>query len=302
MKNFLKKAALGLMALVAMPATAEQIAVVTHGQQGDTFWDVVYRGVQDAAAATGADVSYASPATYDMAEMAALIDAAVDRQVKGLIVSLPDADALGPSVERAVEAGIPVISINSGSDEAFLLGVKLHVGQNEFFAGRAAGQKMTELGGTRAICINQEVGNIALDLRCAGFAQGFAGQVDMLSSTIDAQQTIAVVRSALAQNAAIDTIMALGADAVAVPAIAAVEAEGRTGEITVGTFDLSPNVLRAILDGNIAFAIDQKQYEQGFVPVGLLHDYLTSGRLPSNDIQTGPNLVDASTAADFLAN
>lgn len=298
--NMLKTLACAL-GLAASPALAE-IAVVTHGQAGDTFWGVVHQGVMDAAAETGADVTYASPQTYNMAEMAALIDAAVNRQVEGLIVSLPDAAALGPSVERAVAAGIPVISINSGSDEAFLLGVKLHVGQNEFAAGRAAGEKMTELGGHRAICINQEVGNIALDLRCAGFAQGFAGQVDMLSTTMDAQETIGVVRGALQNDATIDTIMALGADAVAVPSIAAVEAEGLTGKIIVGTFDLSPNVLNAILDDKVAFAIDQKQYEQGYVPIGLMKTFLETGDIPTTDIQTGPGLVDATTAADFLVN
>ena len=161
---------------------------------------------------------------------------------------------------------------------------------------------MTELGGHRAICINQEVGNIALDLRCAGFAQGFAGQVDMLSTTMDAQETIGVVRGALQNDATIDTIMALGADAVAVPSIAAVEAEGLTGQIIVGTFDLSPNVLNAILDDKVAFAIDQKQYEQGYVPIGLMKTFLETGDIPTTDIQTGPGLVDATTAADFLVN
>lgn len=288
-------------ATMASAAAAQQISVVTHGQPGDTFWDVVHQGVMDGAAATGLDVTYESPSSYNMAEMAALIDQAITRPIDGLVVSLPDSEALGPSISRAVAKGIPVISINSGSDEAFLLGVKLHVGQNEFSAGQAAGERLTELGGKRAICINQEVGNIALDLRCAGFAQGFVGQVDMLSTVMDKQQTIAVVRGALQQNPEIDTIIALGADAVAIPAVVAVEAEGRTGSILLGTFDLSDDVLQAILDGKVTFAIDQQQYDQGYLPMELFKEYLSTGNIPDHDIQTGPNLVDVSTAASFLA-
>ena len=281
-------------------AAAQEIAVVTHGQPGDTFWDVVKAGVEAGAAEFKADVSYASPDSFDMSKMAKLIDAAVDRKVAGLIVSLPDSEALGPSVDRAVKAGIPVISINSGSDEAHLLGSLLHVGQNEFAAGRAAGEKMTQLGGKNAICINQEVGNIALDLRCAGFAQGFAGQVQMLSSSMDKQEMMAVIRGALQTDATIDTVMALGADSVGLPAIAAVAAEGRSEGMRIGTFDLSDGFLQAILDGQAIFAIDQQQYMQGFLPIGLMKDYLEKGTLPEGDVQTGPNLVDASTAADFL--
>jgi len=297
------KTILGTAAVIATlgsAALAQQITVVTHGQIGNSFWDVVRQGVLDGAAETGLDVTYKSPDTYDMVAMAALIDAAIAEPIDGLVVSLPDSEALGPSISRAIDKGIPVISINSGSDEAFLLGVKLHVGQNEFAAGQAAGERLSALGGTQAICVNQEVGNVALDLRCAGFAQGFAGQVEMLSTTFDIQETVAVVRGALQQNADIDTIITLGADEVAIPAMVAVETEGRTGEIQIGTFDLSGDVLQAIADGKVTFAVDQKQYEQGYIPMLLFKDYLATGNIPTQDIQTGPNLVTIDTVGEFL--
>jgi len=297
------KTILGTAAVIATlgsAALAQQITVVTHGQIGNSFWDVVRQGVLDGAAETGLDVTYKSPDAYDMAAMAALIDAAIAEPIDGLVVSLPDSEALGPSISRAIDKGIPVISINSGSDEAFLLGVKLHVGQNEFAAGQAAGERLSALGGTQAICVNQEVGNVALDLRCAGFAQGFAGQVEMLSTTFDIQETVAVVRGALQQNADIDTIITLGADEVAIPAMVAVETEGRTGEIQIGTFDLSGDVLQAIADGKVTFAVDQKQYEQGYIPMLLFKDYLATGNIPTQDIQTGPNLVTIDTVGEFL--
>ena len=283
-------------------AVAEKISVVTHGQAGDTFWDVVHQGVKDATLVTGSDVTYTSPETYDMTKMAALIDAEVDKGIDALVVSLPNADALGPSIKRAVDAGIKVLSINSGSDEAYLLGVQLHVGQNEFSAGRTAGEQMFAAGGKRAICINQEVGNIALDLRCAGFAQGFSGQVDMLSTTLDVKKTFSLIRAALKQNPDIDTVLTLSADTVAIPALAAVEADGLSDKVTIGTFDLSDGVLKAVSEGKLAFAIDQQQYYQGYLPIKLLAEYFETGEIPDHDIPTGSKLVDAATAKGMLAN
>src|SRR5918996_6216216 len=109
------------------------------GQSTDPFWSVAANGVQAAADDLGVQVEYQAPATFDMVEMSQLIDAAVASQPDGLVVSIPDADALGPSIEAAVEEGIPVISMNSGSDVFADLGVLLHVGQTEFEAGVIAG-------------------------------------------------------------------------------------------------------------------------------------------------------------------
>ena len=120
-----------------------------------------------------------------MVAMSQLIDAAVNQKPAGLIVSIPDASALGPSIQKAVAAGIPVISMNSGSDVSKKLGALLHVGQDEVDAGKAAGEKLKEMGGKIALCVNQEVGNVSLDLRCKGFAEGFGGKVTVLPVSND---------------------------------------------------------------------------------------------------------------------
>ena len=93
-----------------------------------------------------------------MVAMSQIIDTAVAGQPDGLVVSIPDADALGPSIQAAVDAGIPVISMNSGSDVFADLGVLVHVGQTEFEAGLIAGQALAAEGVTNALCVNQEVG------------------------------------------------------------------------------------------------------------------------------------------------
>src|SRR5215211_9314497 len=160
-----------------------RFVVVTHGQASDPYWSVVQNGVNQAAKDMGVQVEYQAPSTFDMVAMSQLIDAAVASDPDGIVVSIPDADALGDSTRAAVEAGIPVISMNSGSDVAADLGLLTHVGQTEYEAGLGAGQRMGEAGVTTALCVNQEVGNVALDLRCQGFTDGLAesgGTTEML--------------------------------------------------------------------------------------------------------------------------
>jgi len=126
------RALLGLLALgVSGLGLGQQvrIIVVTHGQAADPFWSVVKNGVDQAAKELGVRVEYRAPQTFDMVRMAQLIDAAVAAKPDGLVVSIPDANALGRSIQAAVRAGIPVISINSGADVFKRLGVLMHVGQ-----------------------------------------------------------------------------------------------------------------------------------------------------------------------------
>ncbi|TCO69418.1 sugar ABC transporter substrate-binding protein [Rhodovulum euryhalinum] len=284
---------------IAAPAFAADIIVVSHGQANDPFWSVVKNGVDKAAADTGANVDYRAPETFDMVAMGQLIDAAVNQEPDGLVVSIPDADALGPSIERAVAAGIPVISMNSGADVARGLGALLHVGQDEFDAGKAAGARLAEMGGTKAICVNHEVGNVSLDLRCEGFAEGFGGETTVLPTTNDPAEVAAKVRAALDSDPDIDTVMALGASLAGEPSAEAVKAAGRD-EVNVATFDMSAGFLQMVADGDAAFAIDQQQFLQGYLPVVFLNLHAQYGLIPGGDVPSGPNLITADKAAQVV--
>jgi len=293
----------------ASPQSAEggaTIEVVTHGQASDPFWSVFKRGVDDAAATTGATVNYSAPATFDMVQMAQLIDAAVAKNPDGLVVSVPDFPALQSSLAAANEAGIPIITVNSGSDNYQEIGAITHIGQDETIAGAAAGQRLVDAGATNVICINQEVGNAGLDARCAGAQESVeaAGgtlevvQVD-LNDAAGAQSTIG---STLQADDTIDAVLALGPTGAA-PALAAIDELGMTGEINLGTFDLSPEVIQAIIDGNMLFAVDQQQYLQGYLPIVFLTLYrdnlnTVGGGQP---VLTGPGFVTAENAEQVLA-
>lgn len=300
----MKKIIKGLLAtsagLCSSIALSANIIVVSHGQANDPFWSVVKNGVELAAEHTGADVDYRAPETFDMVAMAQLIDAAVNQEPDGLVVSIPDADALGPSIRRAVNAGIPVISINAGSDVSKSLGALLHVGQEEYDAGKAAGEKLKAMGGKKGICVNQEVGNVSLDQRCAGFTEGFGGNVSILPTTNDPSEIESKVRAALDSNPDVDTIMALGASTAGEPTVAAVKSLGLSGDVKVASFDLSADFLKAIVDGDAAFAIDQQQFLQGYMSVNFLALNAEYGLIPGGNVPSGPNLITAEKAAQVI--
>ncbi len=285
--------------LAVGPVQAQDVSiiVVSHGQANDPFWSVVKNGVTQAAKDMGADVDYRAPETFDMVAMAQLIDAAVNQEPDGLVVSIPDADALGDAIKKAVDAGIPVVSMNSGSDVSKGLGAALHVGQEEYDAGKAGGEKLAALGGKKGLCVNQEVGNVALDQRCAGFKDGFGGPVTVLPVSNEPSEVEAKVKAALDSDEEIDTVLALGASTAGEPSLAAVEALGKLDSINVGTFDLSADFLKAVAAGKAAFAIDQQQYLQGYLPVVFLAMNARFGLMPGGNVPSGPNLITKDKAA-----
>jgi simple sugar transport system substrate-binding protein len=283
-----------------------KIEIVTHGQAQDGFWGVVRNGVKAGASDMGVTANYSAPgAESDMPAMSALIDAAVAKAPTGLVVSIPNPEALSPSIEKAIAAGIPVVSMNSGSDVFKDLGILAHVGQTEFEAGLGAGQRFKDAGVKNAVCFNQEVGNQALTLRCNGFFMGLKGSEDgeVLTGNIsDPAGMQATIEAKLASDTTIDGILTLG-PSVAGPALAAVTAAGRP--VHLATFDLSADVLTAIKDGKMDFAIDQQQFLQGYLPIVILTNYAETKNLPTGNgeglIMTGPGFVTADNAADVIA-
>ena len=279
--------------------------VITHGQASDPFWSVVKRGVDQAGKDMCVNVTYEAPPTFDMVAMAHLIDAAVATKPSGLVVSIPDANALGPSIKSAVAAGIPVISINSGSDVAASLGVLVHVGQTEEVAGMGGGQKMGAAGVKHALCVNQEVGNAALELRCKGFKEGLAaadgGTIKEIGVNLNnPTQTQQTIQAALQHDPTIDGVMTLGPTG-ATPALKALQALNDVGKIKLATFDLSSDVLQAIKAGNMLFAIDQQQYLQGYLPIVLLTLYRTNLNAIANQVLlTGPGYVTSQNVAQVI--
>lgn len=303
----MSKAAVGLIALLTSvlalaPASAQETRVVfvTHGQGGDPYWSVVKNGMDDAAKTLGVKAEYLAPETFDMAKMAQMIDAAVASKPDGLVVSVPDAAALSGPVKNAVAAGVPVIVVDSGGAKLTKeLGGLLYLGQSEYDAGVLAGERVAKLGIKKAACLNHEVGNTSLDDRCAGFAKGLGVDVPVVQGVMDPTEMKGRILAYLNANAGIEFLLGCGINS-AEPALAAIDELGQTGKIKLGTFDLSPGILRAVADGKMEWGIDAQQYLMGYIPV-VQFDLMKKYKLmPVADYPTGPGFVTKDAAASVI--
>ena len=278
--------------------TGYVIGLAIHENPAESsFWGVVETGAKDAAAAVGVELK--SGGSNDPAVQAQLIETYLADGVNGVIVSLANPDAMKDAVMKATDAGIPVITINSGVDVYKELGAITHVGQTEFVAGQGAGEQFDAAGAAKVMCVIHEEGNIGLEERCDGLADSFSGEVERFNVATtgvrDIAGTLASIQDKLIADADIDAILTLNPN-IADAAMQAIEAVG--GSQKLATFDLSPDVLEAIEAGTMMFAIDQQQYLQGYLPVIFLYLYnananTVGGGLP---VLTGPGIVDASNA------
>jgi simple sugar transport system substrate-binding protein len=266
-------------------------AVITHGSAGDAFWDVVQNGAEAAGKDLGVSVDYQSDG--DPQRQSQLIDAAVNQDVDGIVVSMANPDALQDSVEAAVKAGIPVVTINSGGDRSAEFGAIGHVGQDEAIAGQGAGKRLAQDGAKRVLCVIHEAGNIGLEQRCDGASQGLGADVIPLQVDInDLQAAQSTITSKLQSDPSIDAVLALNS-AVAAAAVQAVGDAGSSAK--VATFDLNQDVIKGIQDGSISFAVDQQQYEQGYLPIVMLKLYAQNRNTVGGGqpVLTGPAIVDS---------
>ena len=282
-----------------------KICMVTHGDGGG-FWSVAKAGADRAAADLGVDFSY-QETTNDAELQAQLIEADVSAGCEGIAVSAPNPDALKDALAAAEAAGVSIVTMNSGSKVFKDLGAFTHVGQDEFIAGQEAGLKFQEAGVTKVLCPIQEQNNIGLQERCDGAADTF-GNVENLQLSAglgDLAQSQAEIQAALEADPSIDGIFALNADIATAAAMPAAEAVGR--DITIGTVDLSGDAVQAIADGDLAFAIDQQQYAQGYMSVVLLYLNLLNGHElgGGQPMYTGPGFVvqeNAELVQELAAN
>ncbi|MEU3998696.1 sugar ABC transporter substrate-binding protein [Streptomyces fungicidicus] len=272
-------------------------AMITHAGDGDTFWDIVQSGAKQAAVKDNIRFLYSHD--DEGQQQAQLVDAAVDKKVDGIIVTLAKPDAVKASLARAREAGIPVVTVNSGSAESKEFGALTHIGQDETVAGEAVGEELNERGREKALCVLHEQGNVGHEQRCDGVAKTFDGTLVRLhvngTSMPDVQSAI---EARLQSDPGLDAVVTLGAP-YADTAVKAREGAGSDAEID--TFDLNAKVAAGLEDGSLGFAVDQQPYLQGYQAVDLLWlyrynaDVLGGGR----PVLTGPQIVTGDDAAEL---
>jgi len=279
------------------------VALITHAAPGDTFWDIVRKGAQAAAAKDNVKLIYSS--SPNAAEQANLVQNAIDQKVDGIAATFAKPDAMKDVVAKAKKAGIPVVGLNSGVDNWKSLGLLEYFGQDEGVAGEALGKKLNETGAKNAICVVQEQGHVGLEARCAGVKKTFEGKTtNQYVNGTDMPSVKSTITAKLKQDTSIDQVITLGAP-YALTAVQSVADAGSKAK--VATFDLNKDLTGAIEKGDIEFAVDQQPYLQGYLSVDSLWLYKNNGNYMGGGeapVLTGPAFVDKSnveTVAKFAA-
>lgn len=266
-------AALSLVSgLATQPASAqERFVMVSHGSDSNVWWNTVKNGMHDASEDFSVPVDYRNPPTGDTGDMVRILQQAAARNYSGVITTVPNVEMIKEGLAGVKAKHIPVITINGGPEPAKKLGAILHVGQPEYEAGKAAGERAKAAGIRNFLCVNHSADVQALWDRCKGFADALG--VDYKKSTMDSGEDPTVIRSKVAAylraHPATQAILALGPDQ-ATAVLRGVDDAGKSGKLYVATFDLSPDILKAVQAGQIAFAIDQQPYLQGYLSVAAM--------------------------------
>jgi ABC-type sugar transport system substrate-binding protein len=280
------------------------VAMVTHAAPGDTFWDLIRKGAQAAAAKDNIKLVYSSdPSAGNQAN---LVQNAIDQKVDGIALTAAKPDAMKDVVAKAKAAGIPVVGFNSGLDDWKKLGMLEYFGQDENIAGQAFGQRLNKLGAKHAVCVIQEQGQVALESRCAGLKKGFDGTTENLYvNGTDMPSVKSTITAKLKQDSSIDEVVTLGAP-FALTAVQSVS--DASSKAKVATFDLNKDLVKAVQDGQVEFAVDQQPYLQGYLAVDALWLYKNNGNFSGGStapVLTGPAFITKDNIDDiakFAAN
>ncbi|MDN3021647.1 substrate-binding domain-containing protein [Streptomyces sp. S.PB5] len=281
-----------------------RIAVITHAGEGDTFWDLVHKGAEAAAAKDGIELTFAGDP--DAAGQAELVRDAVRENVDGIAVTLAKPQAMQGPVAAAKAAGIPVVGLNSGMGSWQSAGLLEFFGQDESVAGQAVGDKLDGLKARHALCVIHERGNVALEARCAGVRKTFGGDTENLYvEGTDSDAVAGTITAELRQDPTIDEVVTNGAQ-FALTAVESVKESGSRAR--VATFDLNKDLVKAVRSGSVQFAVDQQPYLQGYLAVDSLWLYRTNGNVSGGGVSpvlTGPAFVtkaNVDAVAQFAAN
>jgi simple sugar transport system substrate-binding protein len=274
-----------------------KIALITHAAAGDTFWDIVRKGAEEASTKDNVELLYTSDP--EAGRQAQLVQQAIDQKVDGIAVTLATPDALKDVLKKATDAGIPIVSLNAGEGVAAQLGAFTHFGSNEQLAGEAVGTRLAAEGFKHPVCVIQQQGHVGLEARCAGVKAKVPGTEILY---VDGKDMTAVQSTATAKLQAskdADVIIGLGAP-ITLTLLKSVTDAGSSSK--VASFDLNADLAQKIVDGNVLFTVDQQPWLQGYMSVDALWQNKRGGfKLGGGQsVLTGPSLVDKSNAADVL--
>jgi inositol transport system substrate-binding protein len=217
------------------------------------------------------------------------IEAAIAQGVKGIVISPNEVDAMAPALQEAVDAGIPVVTVDRRVPS--VEGILAHVGADNVKGGEAQGDLIVQLFPDGATSINlqgQSGASPAIDRN-----KGLHNVLDPVKDKykIVFEQTagfardkgLSVTEAALSGLSEPPKVIVAANDDMALGAMEAVKARGLTGIAIIG-FDALPEALAQVRDGGLTATIEQFPGQQSALGVQTLVKYLKDGTKPAEKV------------------
>ena len=269
---------------------------------GHPYWVTVEDGMKAGNAQFGVDTQYVGPTEINIDEQIKGIETAIASRVDGIITMALDPTAFTPVINKAVEAGIPVVLIDTDAPDSKR---NYYAGTSNYAAGFEAGKAMIEAtGGNANIGIITGAINAAnLIERIDGFKAAIADQPNMKVLAIEPSDTDLLKATEKAQTLLqtypeLNAFFGVSASDVQGAGKIVVE-QNRVGEIMCVGFDDMDDTIQFIKDGVVYATIVQKPFEMGRLGVELLYR-IKEGTAPSEQIiDTGVTTVVKSNVDNY---
>jgi len=275
------------------------------GQADDTFWQSVKNGCLAAAEEFNVAVEFNVPRFTNLEEQLMYLDIAIASKVDGIVTHVLDEERFTPLIDKAVDAGIPVITIEAEAKESKR---NACVGINTFNLGREAGKLVLEAKGEKAniaIILSDFIDgavNVPKNLRIAGtkdILQDRPGMtIKTFSSTTGFFSAEEVTRRILIDYPEVDTIICTSSKDTISAAQIIVDLN-KVGQITLIGYDDAPEILRYIEKGVIYGTVVANPYEIGYESIRSMIE-IKKNRMTSNYVDTGAKVVTYSNIGDYI--
>src|SRR5215211_3038982 len=276
----------------------------------NSFFTPTQYGAQDACALLNCEFQWTGSTTSNVAEMVNATNTAISAKADGIALAVVDKDAFNEPVNKALAAGIPVVSYNAdgakddpGTNRLAYIGQGLYdsgfqLGQRAIASGLESGEVVGFIATPGALNIQPRIDGASDAIKQSGKSLKFTS----VGTNADVTKGLSII-DAYAQGHPNLTGM-LAVDAGSTQAVGQVVQKYKMrdkGLKVAGGFDLVPETLQAIKGGSLDYTIDQQPYLQGFLPVLYLYMYKLSGGLvfPS-ETNTGLLFVTKDTVDPYL--
>jgi ribose transport system substrate-binding protein len=319
----MKQIALGMLGL-AIVFTAgcdrhsnKEVFYLVSANMSLPYWQTAAAGFNRAAAQFKVTGKVVGPDNYDPQSELAELQKAVAAKPAGILISVSDVSVLQPEIDAAIQAGIPVITMDSDAAGSRRL---YFIGTNNLEAGRVGGKRLIErLGGKGNVIFFTLAGQSNIEERLKGFKDVLATRpeikiIDVIDTKSDARAAFDQAQQQLALTGPkkIDAFVCLES-ASGKPVSDAIKRANVTDRVLMA-WDANPDTLDGIKSGTIDSTIAQKPFTMGYFglkaldeifhapPTQLSKDYGADPFSPYPVfVDTGTSLVDKNNVDLYIA-